>query len=85
MRRATLFLPAFLIVPFLAATPPSASAAATQPALSLPLPPTPLTAPAAANAWPRTLTENGATITIYQPQAVSWPDRRMLTARVAIA
>ncbi|MGH7051034.1 MAG: hypothetical protein ACREE5_10360 [Acetobacteraceae bacterium] len=85
MHRPALFLAAFLIVPLLAANPPSASAAATQPAASLPLPPTPLTAPAAANAWPRTLTENGATITIYQPQAVSWPDRRTLTARVAIA
>ena len=35
--------------------------------------------------WPRTLTRDGATITIYQPQAISWPDRKRLTARAAVA
>jgi hypothetical protein len=35
--------------------------------------------------WPRTITQNGASITIYQPQAEAWPDRKTLTARVAVA
>lgn len=35
--------------------------------------------------WPHTIAENGATVTVYQPQAISWPDRKELTARAAIA
>ncbi len=38
-----------------------------------------------ATSWPHTLTRNGASITVYQPQAISWPDRRLLTARAAVA
>ena len=34
--------------------------------------------------WPRTLSKNGATVTVYQPQAISWPDREKLTARAAV-
>src|SRR5580704_10591287 len=44
-----------------------------------------LAAPAAAASWPHTLVRNGATVTIYQPQATSWPDRRRLTARAALS
>jgi hypothetical protein len=35
--------------------------------------------------WPHTITENGASVTVYQPQAMSWPDEKQLTARAAIA
>ena len=45
----------------------------------LPIPPSP---PAAAS-WPHMLTRSGATLTFYQPQAVSWPDRKTLTAGAA--
>lgn len=48
----------------------------------------PPAAPVAAQAsvpWPHTLTRNGASITIYQPQAMSWPGRQTLTARAAVA
>ncbi|MGH7121037.1 MAG: hypothetical protein ACREFP_18955 [Acetobacteraceae bacterium] len=50
-----------------------------------PLPPLPVATLAAASSWPHTLTTNGATVTVYQPQAVSWPDRKTLTTRAAIA
>ncbi len=43
------------------------------------------TAPTAAAGWPHTITEPGGSVTVYQPQAVSWPDRERLTARAAIA
>ncbi len=69
---------ALLVAPY--AIPPAAAEAAP-----LPLPPIPIAAPAAAASWPHTLTENGATVTVYQPQAVSWPSRKILTARAAIA
>lgn len=36
-------------------------------------------------AWPHTVTVGGASATIYQPQAISWPDDETLTARAAIA
>ena len=42
-------------------------------------------APAAAASWPHTIRRDGATVTVYQPQAVSWPERRTLTARAAVA
>src|SRR5690348_11077147 len=36
--------------------------------------------------WPHTVTgPNGATATVYQPQAISWPDQKTLTARLALA
>ncbi|MGH7056301.1 MAG: hypothetical protein ACREFZ_00250 [Acetobacteraceae bacterium] len=34
--------------------------------------------------WPHTITVSGSRATIYQPQAISWPGRKNLTARVAI-
>ncbi len=55
-----------------AATPPAANDW-TQPAS------------AQAAAWPRTVTRDGASVTIYQPQATGWTDRKRLTARAAIA
>jgi hypothetical protein len=35
--------------------------------------------------WPHTLDYNGATVVVYQPQAVSWPDQQLLSARTALA
>jgi hypothetical protein len=35
--------------------------------------------------WPHELSVNGAQVTVYQPQAISWPERKTLTARVALA
>lgn len=35
--------------------------------------------------WQHTETANGAQVTIYQPQAISWPDQKTLTARAALA
>ncbi len=52
------------------ATPAAQSVAATVPA---------------SPTWPHTITRNGASVTVYQPQAIAWPDRRKLTARAAIA
>jgi len=43
------------------------------------------TATAQTAAWPHTVTVEGASATIYQPQAISWPDHETLTARAAIA
>ena len=40
---------------------------------------------AATSGWPHTISRNGASVTVYQPQAVEWPDRQTLTARAAIA
>jgi hypothetical protein len=42
------------------------------------------TAPPEAS-WPATITADGATATIYEPQAISWPDHKTLNARAAIA
>jgi hypothetical protein len=42
-------------------------------------------APAISSVWPRTISRNGASVTIYQPQAVQWPERRTLIARAAVA
>lgn len=39
----------------------------------------------AAAAWPHTLTRDDAVITVYEPQAISWPERKILTARAAVA
>ncbi len=36
--------------------------------------------------WPHTVTTpNGATVVVYQPQAISWPDQKTLAARMALA
>lgn len=44
-----------------------------------------IAAPEAAKAWPHTISKDGASVTIYQPQATAWPDRKTLSARAAIA
>jgi hypothetical protein len=43
------------------------------------------TAPSPVASWPHSMTVHGATITIYEPQAIEWPDRTMLRARAAIS
>jgi hypothetical protein len=35
--------------------------------------------------WPHTVKVNGATVTIYEPQAIDWPNRTALRARAALA
>lgn len=35
--------------------------------------------------WPHSTTVDGTTVTVYQPQAIAWPDHKELTARAAIA
>ncbi len=39
----------------------------------------------AASHWPNTTSSNGSSVTIYQPQATSWPERKQLTALTAIS
>ena len=48
---------------------------------------TPQAAPAQAGfaAWPHTLVRDGATVTVYQPQATAWPERKRLSARAALS
>src|SRR3954470_635709 len=36
-------------------------------------------------AWPHVLTINGASVVVYQPQAIEWPNHETLTTREAIA
>ena len=48
-------------------------------------PPSESPSQAAAASWPHTIVKDGATVTIYQPQATAWPDRKRLTARAALA
>lgn len=65
-----------------------ALAAASPPAAPPPAAPTP--APTAARMpagpiWPHTISHDGASMTVYQPQAIAWPDHRRLTARAAVA
>ncbi|HJS85891.1 MAG TPA: hypothetical protein VJ779_10565 [Acetobacteraceae bacterium] len=38
-----------------------------------------------ASAWPNHITVDGASVTVYQPQAITWPDHKILTARAAVA
>ncbi|HEX3995108.1 MAG TPA: hypothetical protein VHX39_28370 [Acetobacteraceae bacterium] len=66
--------------------PVTTAAAASNPQLPQPLPPDYIAGQAAAqSSWPHTITREGATVTVYQPQAVQWPDHQTLTARAAIA
>jgi hypothetical protein len=40
---------------------------------------------AAAASWPHTIQREGSTVTVYQPQAIEWPDRKRLKARAALS
>ncbi len=42
-------------------------------------------AAAAAASWPHTIMVDGASITVYEPQALSWPERKTLTAHAAVS
>ena len=69
-----------------AAAAPAAPEAAATPLAPQPQPPEYLAAQETAkSAWPHTITKDGASLTIYQPQAVEWAGRQKLTARAAIA
>jgi hypothetical protein len=39
----------------------------------------------AAASWPHTIEREGVTVTVYQPQAMEWPDRKRLKARAALS
>jgi hypothetical protein len=63
------------------ASPGSASAASTAAATN----PAPASAQPVATAWPHAVTlDNGGSAMVYQPQVISWPDRRTLNTRIAI-
>ncbi len=67
----------------------SGGAPAAKPAQSTPPPQSAAPAPAAppapdAGAWPHTVAGNNGIATIYQPQVISWPDRKTLNARIAM-
>jgi hypothetical protein len=60
------------------------------PAQSRPAARAPVPAPATASAadptvWPHTVVREDGTATVYQPQVVSWPQRRTLNTRIALA
>lgn len=40
---------------------------------------------AASASWPHTIVRDGASVTIYQPQAISWPEHKKLTAHAALS
>ena len=71
--------------------PATSSPVASSPVASPPLPPQPLppgylaAQQAAQTSWPHTITREGASVTVYQPQAIDWPDHQKLTARAAVA
>jgi hypothetical protein len=42
-------------------------------------------APQVADAWPHELKTQNGTVTVFQPQATSWPERKRLTVRAALS
>ena len=60
------------------AAPAAPAATPAVPAVSSP-------AAAATASWPHTLAYNGASVVVYQPQAISWPGKTELTARAAVS
>jgi len=66
-------------------SPPAAAAAAGTPAVpaTAPRPATSSLPPSAT--WPHTIASQGGTAVVYQPQVVSWPERRTLNTRIAMA
>jgi hypothetical protein len=52
---------------------------------SLAAPPTAVPETAPEGAWPHTLTVNGTSVVVYQPQAIEWTNHQTLTTREAIA
>jgi hypothetical protein len=71
-----------------AAKPPAttpAAAAPVQPRAAAATPPAQPAAQEDVTTWPHTRIVEGASVTVYEPQAISWPGRQKLTARAAIA
>jgi len=65
---------------------PAAQPATTQPAaVTNPTPAQTKATLAAWSSWPHTIDYNGASVVVYQPQAISWPDQTLLSARTALA
>jgi len=65
--------------------PATAAAAAPAAPARTPAPSaTAAAAPAAEGNWPHTITRDGGTATVYQPQVISWPERKTLNARTVI-
>jgi hypothetical protein len=60
--------------------PPAPAPAAQEAAAEVPQPPTPPDSPL----WPHTI-EQGARATVYQPQVLSWPERKHIAVRAAVA
>ncbi|HKE39218.1 MAG TPA: hypothetical protein VKG21_05215 [Casimicrobiaceae bacterium] len=59
-----------------AAGGPGASAPSSAPPASM--------AQSGPTSWPHTVSGTGGTATIYEPQVISWPDRKTLNTRIAI-
>ena len=55
------------------------------PAAAAPAPAKPAAGAPTPEAWPHTISANGASIVVYPPQATSWPGQTTLNARAAIA
>jgi Cysteine rich repeat len=68
-----------------APAPAAAAPAATTPAAAMPAATMPAATAAAMSSWPHTISANGATVVVYQPQAISWPEQTTLNARTALA
>ena len=73
--RRSLIVTALLSAPAAGLTLPALAQPATAPSGATPL----------ATAWPHTIDVNGAPVTVYEPQAIDWPNRATLRARAAIA
>lgn len=69
-------------------TPAPAAAPAASAEALVPQPPPPEYTAAQQTAtatWPHAITRDGASVIVYQPQAIEWPGRQKLTARAAVA
>src|SRR5215471_14973969 len=62
------------------AQPPRAAAPGSAPARTA----APASTPTVADTWPHTISDERGKATVYQPQIISWPDRRTLNTRIAI-
>jgi hypothetical protein len=63
----------------------ASAAAHTPPAARVPVPAPATASSADPTVWPHTVVREDGTATVYQPQVVSWPQRRTLNTRIALA
>ena len=77
MARRSALCAALVFLVFLSAQPALGQAARTPEALAA--------QSAAAASWPHTIQHEGTSVTVYQPQAIEWPDRKRLKARAALS